>query len=93
MANCAGAQMHGGLCLHLDGSKEAGKGEQEIKNVIDGERIDIEIRFERPFAGICQRAWDMSSDMACPMNAMLLFMSMDNLPGKTSRQPWNDKIF
>jgi hypothetical protein len=31
-----------------DGNKEAGKGEQEIKSIKDGERIDVEIRFERP---------------------------------------------
>ncbi len=29
--------------------KKAGKGAQEIKKIIDGERIDVELRFEKPF--------------------------------------------
>lgn len=29
-------------------NKNAGKGEQEIKNISNGERIDLEIRFEKP---------------------------------------------
>ena|SRR5476651_856177 len=32
--------------------KHAGKGEQEILKISDGERIDHEIRFERPFKGV-----------------------------------------
>jgi len=30
-------------------TKEAGKGEQEIKNIKEGEQIDFEVRFKRPF--------------------------------------------
>jgi len=81
-----------GFIYAWDGNKEAGKGEQEIKNIVEGERIDLEIRFERPFAGIASTpliteavasgktrvTWGMSS----AMNAMLLFMNMDNLLGK-----------
>lgn len=29
--------------------KKAGKGAQEIKKITDGERIDLELRFEKPF--------------------------------------------
>lgn len=32
-----------------DGNKKAGKGAQEIKKIKEGERIDIEMRFEKPF--------------------------------------------
>ncbi|HWB28464.1 MAG TPA: SRPBCC family protein [Chitinophagaceae bacterium] len=32
-------------------NKQAGKGEQEIKKIIDGKRIDYEIRFIKPFRG------------------------------------------
>jgi len=32
--------------------KHAGKGEQEITAIIEGNRVDHEIRFERPFKGI-----------------------------------------
>ena len=85
-----------GFVFAWDGNQEAGKGEQEIKNIIEGERMDLEIRFERPFAGIASTpltteavasgqtrvTWGMSSAMKYPMNAMLLFMNMDSLLGK-----------
>lgn len=32
-------------------NKQVGEGEQEIKNLIEGSRIDYEIRFIKPFAG------------------------------------------
>jgi len=85
-----------GFVYAWDGNKQAGKGEQEIKNITEGERIDLEIRFERPFEGIASTpfitetvtpgqtrvTWGMSSAMKYPMNIMLLFMNMENLLGK-----------
>jgi hypothetical protein len=32
-------------------NKQVGKGEQEIKNIIDGKQIDLAIRFVKPFEG------------------------------------------
>lgn len=37
-------------------NKQVGKGEQEIKNISEGKRIDYEIRFFRPFQGVSS-AW------------------------------------
>ncbi len=34
------------------GNKQAGEGEQEIKSIREGERLDLEIRFVRPFEGL-----------------------------------------
>jgi uncharacterized protein YndB with AHSA1/START domain len=34
--------------------KNVGVGEQEITNIVEGERYDVEIRFEKPFKGISQ---------------------------------------
>jgi hypothetical protein len=76
-------------------NKKVGKGEQEIKKVTDGERIDYEIRFVEPFAGIAQASmqtdsvsqnetrvtWQFDSRMNYPMNLMLLFMNMDKMVG------------
>jgi hypothetical protein len=76
-------------------NKKVGKGEQEIKKVSDGERIDYEIRFIEPFAGIGQSTiqtdsvsqnetrvtWKFDSRMNYPMNLMLLFMNMDKMVG------------
>jgi hypothetical protein len=76
-------------------NKKVGKGEQEIKKVTDGERIDYEIRFIKPFAGTAQASmqtdsvsqketrvtWKFDSRMNYPMNIMLLFMNMDKMVG------------
>lgn len=32
-------------------NENVGKGEQEIKKIVEGERLDIELRFEHPFRG------------------------------------------
>lgn len=85
-----------GFIYAWDGNKQAGKGEQEIIGLREGERLDIEIRFIRPFEAIAKAPyitesispdqtrlkWGMSSSMKYPMNAMLLFMNMDKLLGK-----------
>lgn len=75
-------------------SKKAGKGEQEITRIAEGERLDIEIRFERPFAGVAYApiitapvsanqtkvAWGMKGESKYPMNVINLFM--DKMLGK-----------
>lgn len=75
--------------------KNVGKGEQEIKKITEGERIDFEIRFIKPFAGIANAyllteslsenitwvKWGFDSKMNFPMNLMLLFMNMDKMVG------------
>ncbi len=40
-----------GFVYAWDGNKKAGKGEQEIKNLIEGEKLEVEVRFIKPFAG------------------------------------------
>lgn len=76
-----------GFIYAWDSNKQAGKGEQEIKNITEGERMDIEIRFEKPFEGVAsvpfiteslspdqtKVRWGMSSEMKYPMNLVLLF--------------------
>lgn len=73
-----------GFVYAWDGNKQAGKGEQEIKAVQENERIDIELRFERPFKGIAhanmvtiplpgdntQVKWTMNGRNPYPMNLM-----------------------
>ncbi len=70
-------------------NKQAGKGEQEIKKINDGEGIDIEVRFEKPFKGIANTPihteaisanetkviWGMNGTNKYPMNLMTLLMS------------------
>ena len=75
--------------------KEVGKGEQEIKKIEDGKRLDFELRFKIPFevtdyaymstedaAGGTTVKWGFFGKMPYPMNIMMLFMDMDNMLGK-----------
>jgi hypothetical protein len=75
--------------------KKVGKGEQEIIGINDGERIDFDLRFIRPFPGVAKAymstenlsesvtrvKWGIASGMKYPMNLMLLFMNMDKIMG------------
>jgi hypothetical protein len=76
-------------------SKDVGKGEQEIKKITEGERIDFELRFKEPFEStepafmttesisgeITRVTWGFSGHMKYPMNIMLLFMNMEEMIG------------
>lgn len=75
---------------------DVGAGEQEITKIVDGERVDTQLRFKRPFesqsdaymiaesAGDVQTKvrWGFSGSMPRPMNVMLLMMDMDKEVGK-----------
>jgi hypothetical protein len=86
-----------GFIAEWDSSiKGVGKGEQEIKNIIPGERIDLTIRFIKPFPGIAYTCfiteslsfqetnvkWGFDSQIKYPMNLTLLFMNMDRSIGE-----------
>jgi hypothetical protein len=74
--------------------RNAGKGEQEITKLREGKRVDIEVRFEKPFEGIAQTpisteavaanktkvTWEMIGRNKYPMNIMNLFI--DKMLGK-----------
>jgi len=76
--------------------KKAGKGEQEIKKIDDGVRIDYEIRFLEPMKSTSDAflafksvnddvtivRWGVYGKIKYPMNLMLLFMDMDSMLGK-----------
>ncbi len=75
--------------------KDVGVGEQEIKAIDQGKRIDFELRFLEPFqatepAFITTKAvtdnqtmvvWGFEGKMDYPMNLMLLFMDMEEMIG------------
>lgn len=76
-------------------NKDVGKGEQEIKAITEGKRLDFEIRFFEPFettdkAYMTTEAindsatlvkWGFNGRMPYPMNLMLLFMDMETMLG------------
>jgi len=85
-------------------NKEVGMGEQEIKNLVEGERIDMELRFKKPFESTDQAymtttdapegktlvKWGFSGEMNYPMNLMLLFMDMDKMLGSQLQEGLNN---
>ena len=74
-------------------NKNVGKGEQEILKIVEGERIDYEIRFIKPFESTnwayittasinndqTRVHWEFNAKMKYPMNLMLLFMNMEKM--------------
>jgi hypothetical protein len=75
---------------------DVGKGEQEIKKITEGERIDFEIRFIEPFKSTSTAymiienisenqtkvKWGFNGHMSYPMNLMMLFMDFDKMIGE-----------
>lgn len=84
-----------GFVYAWEGDGEAGKGEQEIKNIVDGERIDCEVRFEKPMestapiymlteevgANQTKVKWGFKGVMPYPMNLMIPIMGIEDLIG------------
>ncbi len=77
-------------------NKKVGKGEQEIKKITEGKRLETELRFIKPFTGLANAymttepygnnatkvKWGFDSKMKYPMNILLLFMNMDKMIGE-----------
>lgn len=75
--------------------ENVGVGEQEIKKIIEGERIDFELRFIKPFEATepafmstetvsenqTKVKWGFSGHMNYPMNIMMLFMDFEKMIG------------
>ncbi|GAB3523847.1 SRPBCC family protein [Emticicia fontis] len=73
-----------------------GKGEQEIKNIVEGERVDYNLHFMKPFDSSSDAymatesvdsthtkvKWGFVGKMAYPTNLMLAFMDMNEAVGK-----------
>jgi hypothetical protein len=80
--------------------KEVGKGEQEITNIVDGDRMDMKLRFKAPFeatddayltteaadANQTKVKWGFTGKMPYPFNFMMLFINMDKEVGKDLQQ-------
>jgi len=85
------------------GNKDVGAGEQEIKKIVEGERIETELRFKEPFestnmahftteaidSNTTKVNWGFEGNMTYPMNIMNLF-GMDEAVGKDFQQGLNN---
>ena len=77
-----------GYIYSWSGDKNAGVGEKEIKNIIEGKRIEAEIRFVKPMRatasiimdteslsdGQTQLSWSNSGTLKYPLNIMIPMM-------------------
>lgn len=77
-------------------NKKVGKGEQQLTKLTEGQRVDYDIHFIKPFEGManaCMKTegipgnaanvkWGFSSAMKYPMNIMLLFMNIPEMLAK-----------
>ena len=77
-------------------NKDAGKGEQEITGIDEGNRIDYELRFYEPMKStdkafmsfeslndsVTKVKWGIYGKLKYPMNISFLFMDMDAMLGK-----------
>lgn len=84
--------------------EDVGKGEQEIKNIVEGERVDMELRFLKPFEATdnaymsteavsenqTKVKWGFNGKMPYPMNLMLLFMDMEKMLGDDLQNGLNE---
>lgn len=74
-----------GYIYSWKGNKDAGEGEKEIKNIIEGKRIETEIRFVKPMAAVgnmileteslsdtqTKLSWSNAGKLKYPLNIMV----------------------
>lgn len=84
-----------GFVSAWEGNEDAGSGEQEIIGIVEGERIDYELRFFEPFESTSYSfmstesisenqtrvTWGMFGTFPRPMNIMLLFFDLEEAIG------------
>jgi uncharacterized protein YndB with AHSA1/START domain len=84
-----------GFIAAWEGNKNFGVGEQEIMKIIEGERIETQLRFKEPFEAqddaymtttmidstTTKVIWGFSGAFAYPMNLMKLIMNMEEQLG------------
>lgn len=85
-----------GATSHWNGNKDVGEGEQEITRIVEGERIEQDLRFLKPYksqsdcymnlekldVNRSKVTWGFTGKNKFPMSIMMLFMSMDKMVGK-----------
>jgi uncharacterized protein YndB with AHSA1/START domain len=83
--------------------KDVGRGEQEIVKIIEGERIEYELRFYEPWESTSPALmtteiidenttlvrWSFYGKMNYPMNLLLLFMNMEEMIGSQLQEGLN----
>lgn len=85
-------------------NKQVGRGEQEITRIVDGDRIEMDLRFFEPFEATDHAymttesvsdsethvKWGFHGKMDYPMNLMMLTMNMDEMVGSDLQHGLNN---
>lgn len=85
-----------GATNYWKGNKQVGEGEQEITKIVEGERVESELRFLKPFKSTSKAyliteevgpdstrvQWGFVGKNKFPMSIFSLFMNMDKVMGK-----------
>lgn len=85
-----------GFVSKWEGNKHVGTGEQEIKNIVEGEMLETQLRFFKPWKsqsdayiktadaadGGTEVTWGFSGVNKVPVNIMMMFFNMDKTVGK-----------
>jgi hypothetical protein len=85
-----------GFTSKWKGNDDVGEGEQEIKEIVDGERIENELRFLKPWKTVTKPifiteavnenntkvSWQLQGSSPYPWNLMNVANSMDHMIGK-----------
>lgn len=85
-----------GAISYWNGNKDVGEGEQEITKIVEGERVESQLRFLKPWestsdaylatesvdANATKVTWGFSGKNKFPFSIMMLFMNMDKMVGK-----------
>jgi len=86
------------------GNKDVGEGEQEIKRIVENERVETELRFLKPWksqsdayirvVGLEPKqtnvTWGFSGKNKFPFSIFMLFMNMDKAVGKDFEEGLNN---
>ncbi len=84
-----------GFVSAWEGNKDVGKGSQTITNIVDGDKLETDLKFIEPWEStakakmttisvndsVTKVSWGFESKMAYPMNLMKLFMNMEKMLG------------
>nr|WP_299388951.1 SRPBCC family protein [Allomuricauda sp.] len=84
-----------GATSYWNGNKDVGEGEQELTKIVDGERIESQLRFLKPWkstsdaylitedadGGNTKVTWGFSGKNKFPFSIMMMFMNMDKAVG------------
>lgn len=89
-----------GAVSYWNGNKEVGEGEQQITKIINGKRMEQDLRFLKPYksesncyidleeinSNKSKVTWGFAGKSRFPMNIMMLFVIMDKMVGKDFEQ-------